>query len=187
MTKGTSPGGSAVVAAVGAAAPASNGKEGGHASAWRADQRVEFLCEGVWWRAKVLSVSTGRGVLVEYLDSPDFESFRVPADSTQLRPQTAEWDEPAGVHHEDSSQVGPAQSSAVKKGRQSDASRPSVTSNLFQVCIRPEHPPCRAMHPVSAPRSVVFSSHIPPAVLRYWSSPGAEHVGSISSISSSIL
>ena len=45
----------------------------------------------------------------------------------------------------------------AQKGRQSDASCASVTSKLLQVCIRPEHPPCRAMPPVPALRSFVFS------------------------------
>ena len=141
MSSRPSPGGNAV-AAVGAASLAdASGNEGGRTNGWYAGQLVEYFCDGYWWRCVVLSVSSVRGVSVQYLDSPEEPSVRVAADSGLLRAKTDEWDEPSEPLEEGASTG--VQRSNGEKGRQPDAALSSVASLLSEVCIPPEDPSCR--------------------------------------------
>ena len=78
---------------------------------------------------------------MKYLYSPGVAPVWVAADSGMLRAKTDEWYEPEDAHEGGMSTD--AQRSNGEKGRQPDASRPSITSLLFEVCIPPEDPSCR--------------------------------------------
>ena len=133
------------VAAGGAASPASaSWNEGGRTSGWYVGQLVELECAGAWWQGEVRSVSSFRGVCVRYVDSPDEPLVWVAAGSPRLRAKTDSWDEP--VDADDTAEaLSGARRSTGAMSRQSDASRPSGTSSVIEVCTprKTHHAACR--------------------------------------------
>jgi hypothetical protein len=122
------------VAAGGAASPAAaSGNEGGRTSGWHVGQLVEHWCDGDWWKGEVRSISSFRGVCVGYVGSPEEPPVWVAACSIQLRAKTDSWDEP--VDADDTAEaLSGARRSTGAMSRQSDASRPSGTSSIIEVC-----------------------------------------------------
>jgi hypothetical protein len=154
MPSRRAPGGNAV-AAVGAASLAdASGNEGGRTNGWYAGQLVEYFCDGYWWRCVVLSVSSVRGVSVGYLDSPEEPSVRVAADSGLLRAKTDSWDEP--VDADDTAEaLSGARRSTGAMSRQSDASRPSGTSSMIEVCT-----PRKTHHAANRRHALAQKTHV---------------------------